>query len=193
MVGPIDENDQTEYPSACASARKALPVIARLAETFRSFGWPVFYTQNLTRKDGRDMGMRLLKRGILNIDGWYLEGTRGAEIVREIAPKAEDIVLRKIKPSAFHGTPLVGLLISAGIDTVVVVGGSTSNCVRATVIDSVSYNFRTIVPNDAVFDRVQLSHEVSLMDIDRQLGDVMTSDEVIACVSALPPRAKRIG
>jgi nicotinamidase-related amidase len=124
---------------------------------------------------------------MLKIEGWYIDGTRGAEIAAALAPKDGDVVLKKIKPSAFHGTPLLGLLLSAGIDTVVITGGSTSNCIRATAIESTSYNFRTIVPSDAVFDRIQLSHEVSLMDIDRQIGDVVRSEEVIAWLSSLPP------
>ena len=129
------------------------------------------------------MGLKLLKRGILNIEGWYLEGTKGAQIAPEVAPHPQDIVLTKGKQSGFHGTPLLNLLIAAGVDTVVITGGSTSNCVRATAIDASSHNFRTIVPRDAVFDRVRISHEVNLMDIARQIGDVVSSDEVLACLS----------
>ncbi len=185
MVGPVNESDKTEYPSACQSARSALPVIERIADAFRAIDRPVIYTQNVARRDGMDMGVKRIKRGLLDIDGWYLEGTIGAEIASGLEPKPGDIVLRKIKPSAFHGTPLLGLLLFAGTDTVVVTGGSTSNCIRATVIDSFSHNFRTIVPSDAVFDRVSLSHEVSLMDIDRQLGDVTTSDAVLAELASI--------
>ena len=59
----------------------------------------------------------------------------------------------KKKPSGFFGTPLLSYLVDRRIDTVIVCGGATSNCIRATVFDSSSYNFRTIVPADAVFDR----------------------------------------
>jgi nicotinamidase-related amidase len=180
MVGPTDADDHTEYPSACATGRPALAVIARLATAFRAAASPIFYTRNVARPDGADMGLKLLKRGILNIEGWYLEGTKGAQIAPEVAPHPQDIVLTKGKQSGFHGTPLLNLLIAAGVDTVVITGGSTSNCVRATAIDASSHNFRTIVPRDAVFDRVRISHEVNLMDIARQIGDVVSSDEVLA-------------
>jgi nicotinamidase-related amidase len=183
MVGPTDADDHTEYPSACATGRPALAVIARLATAFRAAASPIFYTRNVARPDGADMGLKLLKRGILNIEGWYLEGTKGAQIAPEVAPHPQDIVLTKGKQSGFHGTPLLNLLIAAGVDTVVITGGSTSNCVRATAIDASSHNFRTIVPRDAVFDRVRISHEVNLMDIARQIGDVVSSDEVLAYLS----------
>jgi maleamate amidohydrolase len=131
------------------------------------------------------MGIKRLKRGVLDIEGWYLDGTKGAEIAPEVAPQPQDIVLNKGKQSAFHGTPLVNLLIAAAVDTVVITGGSTSNCIRATAIDSFAYNFRTIVPYDAVVDRVRIAHDVNLMDIARQLGDVVPAAEVIAYVAGL--------
>jgi nicotinamidase-related amidase len=111
---------------------------------------------------------------------WCLEGTEGAELLPEVGPKPGDIVFVKKKPSGFHGTPLLGYLIDRGIDTLIVLGGATSNCVQATVFDSASYNFRTIVPADAVFDRLPISHAIGLFDMDRQFADVVTSDEVIA-------------
>jgi maleamate amidohydrolase len=193
MVGPSGPDDRNEYPSACATGRPALAVIGRLAGAFRAAGRPVFYTRNVARPDGADMGLKLLKRGILKIEGWYLEGTKGAEIAPEVAPQPQDIVLTKGKQSGFHGTPLLNLLIAAEVDTVVITGGSTSNCVRATAIDASSHNFRTIVPRDAVFDRVRISHEVNLMDIARQLGDVVSSDEVLAYLHRLEPEARARG
>lgn len=191
MVGPTGPDDNNEYPSACPGAREALPVIGRLADAFRAKDYPVIYTQNLARRDGLDMGLKRLKRGLLDIEGWYLEGTKGGEIAPEIAPQPQDLVLRKSKQSGFHGTPLLNLLIASGIDTVVVTGGSTSNCVRATVLDASTHNYRTIVPRDAVFDRIRVSHEVNLMDIARQLGDVVASQEVIDYLGALPPYTRR--
>ena len=192
MVGATGSDDRNEYPSACATGRPAVGVIKALAEGFRAAGQPVFYTRNVARRDGRDMGVKLLKRGLLDIEGWYLEGTKGAEIVPAIAPQPQDIVLVKTKQSGFHGTPLLDLLIAARVDTVVITGGSTSNCVRATAIDSNSYNFRTIVPRDGVFDRVRISHEVNLMDIDRQLGDVVSSAEILAWLRTFAPASPAV-
>ena len=185
MVGATGPDDSTHYPSACPGARAAATVIARLAAAFRAAGRPVFYTRNVARRDGLDMGLKRSKRGVLDIEGWYLEGTRGAEIAPEVAPQPQDIVINKGKQSAFHGTPLCNLLIAARVDTLVVTGGSTSNCIRATAIDSFSHNFRTIVPYDAVCDRVRIAHDVNLMDIARQLGDVVPAAEVLNYLATL--------
>jgi nicotinamidase-related amidase len=95
-------------------------------------------------------------------------------------------VLVKKKPSAFFGTPLLGLLVDRGVDTVIVTGGSTSNCVRATAVDAVSYNFRTIVPEDCVFDRIDVSHRTALFDLDRQYADVVVSASLIERLRAGP-------
>jgi maleamate amidohydrolase len=183
-LGPTEPDDQLEYPSACATARDAVPVIARLADAFRAADRPVFYAQMVLRPDGLDFGTRRFKRRFRQLEGWCLEGSKGVEIVSDIAPHPQDSIIKKTRPSSFHGTPLLDQLIAAKVDTVVLAGGTTSNCIRATAIDSASYNFRTIVVRDGVFDRVRISHEVSLMDIDRQLGDVVHSDDVIAYLTA---------
>jgi maleamate amidohydrolase len=101
-----------------------------------------------------------------------------------VAPQPGDVVLVKRKPSAFFGTELTGLLVDRGIDTVVVTGGSTANCVRATAVDSASYNFRTIVAEDCVFDRFEISHVVALFDLERQYADVLPSAEIRAHLEA---------
>lgn len=185
MVGPATPEDRTHYPSACAGARDVAPVIVSMARAFRAKALPVIYTRQVARADGQDMGVKRLKRGVLDIEGWYIDGTKGAELSPLVERQPQDIVLPKLKQSGFHGTPLLNLLIDMNVDTVVITGGSTSNCVRATAIDSSSYNFRTVVPHDAVFDRIRISHEVNLMDIARQLGDVVSAADVIAHVDGL--------
>jgi maleamate amidohydrolase len=187
MVAPADSAKRDQYPAACASGTQALPVIARLTRAFRAAGAPVIYTRNLLRRDGADRGLKRFPGELHAMEGWFVEGSVGAEFVDEVAPLSEDIVITKPKPSAFHGTALTGLLIDRGIDTVVLTGGATSNCVRATAIEASAYNLRTVVVEDGVFDRVRLSHEVTLMDIDRQMGDVVNADEVVRYLSTLRP------
>ena len=70
-------------------------------------------------------------------------------------------------------------MLERGIDTVIIVGGATSNCVRATVFDAASYNLRAIVAQEAVFDRIPVSHAISLFDMDRQFADVTAVAEVV--------------
>jgi nicotinamidase-related amidase len=177
MVGP-PRGSVHHYPSACPGAPEAVDRIAELLDAARTAGAPVFYTRFELARDGSDAGIYRAKRGLPDTEGWCLEGSEGAEILADVAPHQGDFVFVKKKPSAFVGTPLLGYLIDLKVDTLVVVGGATSNCVRATVVDGASLNFRMIVPKDAVFDRFQISHEVALFDIQRQFGDVVAVSDV---------------
>ena len=89
-----------------------------------------------------------------------------------------DILLPKKHPSAFFGTPLASHLINLGADTLVVTGCTTSGCVRGSVVDAFAYNFRVLVPEDAVYDRSAASHAVNLFDMASKYADVMSTDEV---------------
>lgn len=178
-VGP-PEGPTIEYPSGAGQvAHNALRKISMLLSVAREKRIPIIYTQFILKRDRSDIGVYGRKRSFLEIEGWCLEGSEGAKIHNSIAPQLGDIVLVKKRPSAFFGTMLNSLLIDRGIDTLIITGGTTSNCVRATTVDSMSYNYRAIVVSDCVYDRVQLSHEVSLFDLNRQYADVVSSDEVI--------------
>lgn len=180
MVGPPAGSSHL-YPSACGEpAHRALEATARLTGAAREVSAPVVYTRNQYRRDGADMGVYALKRGRPDTEGWCLEGSEGAQIHALVAPREQDLILDKTKPSAFHGTPLLSLLVACGVDTVLIAGGSTSNCVRATAVDASSHNLRTIVVADCVFDRFEISHLTALFDLDRQYGDVVGLDAAIA-------------
>ena len=180
MVGERGVSDG-RFPSSCGSVGwAAVDRAAAILDAARAAAVPVFLTRFALDPEGRDVGAYARKRTFLQRQDWCLEGTEGAELLPEVGPRPGDIVFVKKKPSAFHGTPLLGYLIDRGVDTVIVLGGATSNCVRATVFDSTSYNYRTIVPADAVFDRLPISHAIGLFDMDRQFADVVTSEEVVA-------------
>jgi len=83
-------------------------------------------------------------------------------------------------------TPDQATSLLQGLDGLIITGGATCNCVRATACESFSLNYRTIVPREAVFDRIPLSHEITLFDIDRFLGDVVSTDEVVGYLDGLP-------
>jgi maleamate amidohydrolase len=180
MVGERGVRDE-RFPSSCGDVGwAAVERIAAILAAARTIGLPVFLTRFTLDGSGNDIGVYGRKRTFLRRPDWCIEGTEGAALLPEVGPKPGDIVFVKKKPSGFHGTPLLGYLIDRGVDTVIVVGGATSNCVRATVFDSASFNFRTIVPADAVFDRLPISHAISLFDMDRQYADVMSTEAVLA-------------
>ena len=179
MVGERGVSD-ARYPSSCGEIGwAAVDRIAHLLRSARACSVPIFLSRFALDPRGNDIGVYGRKRTFLEREDWCLEGTPGAELLPEVGPEANDIVFVKKKPSGFFGTPLLSYLIDRSIDTVIVVGGATSNCVRATVFDASSYNFRTIVPVDAVFDRLPISHAISLFDMDRQFADVTSTDAVV--------------
>ena len=183
MVG--EAADDARWPSSCgAVGRQAVAAIARVVDAAQAANVPCFFTRFELERDGSDIGVYGRKRDLLDSEHWCLGGTVGAELVPQLEPRPGDVVFVKKRPSGFHGTPLLGYLIDRGIDTVIVTGGATSNCIRATVFDASSYNFRTIVPQEAVFDRIPISHAISLFDMDRQFADVVTVAEVVDYLEA---------
>lgn len=183
MVG--EEDDEINWPSSCGEVgREAMRHIAQVVDTAQQAEVPCIFTRFEIDPNGIDMGVYRRKRDLLQSDKWCLAASLGAELSPLLMPTERDLVFVKKKPSGFHGTPLLGYLIDRGIDTVIVVGGATSNCIRATVFDCASYNYRAIVPQEAVFDRIPISHAISLFDMDRQFADVLPTPEVIEYLSA---------
>ncbi len=178
MVG-VAGQDQA-WPSSCGEVgRTAVGQISKVVQAAQLAQVPCFFTLFEIDRSGNDMGVYRNKRDLLESEHWCLAGSLGAELVDQLTPASRDIVFVKKKPSGFHGTPLLGYLTERGIDTVIIVGGATSNCIRATVFDAASYNLRAIVPQEAVFDRIPVSHAISLFDMDRQFADVTTVAEVV--------------
>jgi nicotinamidase-related amidase len=146
---------------------------------------PIVYTTNPRRPDGFDLGAWSLKshRAEDEVD---IAGHLGNEIVKEVAPEPGDIFIEKRKPSAFFGTPLMSHLTNLRADSLVVTGSTTSGCVRASSVDALSYDLRVTIPEEAVFDRGELSHKVALFDLHQKYVDVTTLDDVLAYLESLP-------
>lgn len=181
------DDNGARYPLSCGEvAFAALDEIKRLLAASRAAGIPVFFTRFVVDPVNDDVGMfhRKIGAGIGRGENLYFRGTHGAEIVPDLAPRADEFVIDKKKSSAFFGTPLLSLLIDRHIDTCIIVGGATSNCIRATVLDSAQYNFFTVIPREAVFDRVPIAHAMGLVDMDRMHGDVAGVADVLAYLAA---------
>jgi len=169
-----------EFPTACGEpAWDAIGNIAKLLALFRERGWPVLYPY-VSPKQGFDAG-RLSDKvpAIMGV------AAKGYEFVAEVAPTETDILVPKKHPSAFFGTPLASYLINTGADTLVVTGCSTSGCVRGTVVDGFAYNYRVLVPQDAVFDRSAVSHAVNLFDMSEKYADVMPAQDALTVLRAI--------
>jgi nicotinamidase-related amidase len=164
-----------EFPTACGDVGwKAVRNIAPLLAEFRSRNWPVLYPHVAPKNKVTDGGRLAAKiPAIMNIS------QKGYEFVAEVAPRDGDVLIPKKHPSAFFATPLVSHLIDLGVDTLVVTGCTTSGCVRCSVVDAFSYNFRVVVPSDCVYDRSATSHAVNLFDMASKYADVAPAAEII--------------
>jgi maleamate amidohydrolase len=184
---PILESIKRWHTSCGEESWEAVAVIKELAATFRQRGLPVIYTTGRTRDDGWDSGSWGWKNGRTgeNVSRRSLNRD-GNEIVSDIAPQPEDIVIYKQKPSGFFGTNLAAYLTLLGADSVIVTGTTTSGCVRATVLDAFSLNYRVAVVEEACFDRSQASHAISLCDMHAKYADVVPAADVLSFARALP-------
>ena len=159
--------------------------IRELLEGARKKHMPIFYTTAQEKKSsvivGRWQGKNRRAREDLR-EEW----SKTNEIVQEIAPQEGDVVVRKQKPSAFFGTPLMSMLNEMHADSILVTGCTTSGCVRASVIDAFSYNFRISIIEECVFDRGQASHKINLFDMNAKYADVISLRETLEYMNCLP-------
>ena len=154
---------------------KVLLIKSRLAEI------PIAFTRVVYAEDGSDAGVFCLKApGLLKLT----ELSHGGQVVDELAPGIGEYIVRKTQPSAFFGTSLASWLHAKLVDTLLVTGCTTSGCIRASVVDAMSYNFRTVVVTDCVGDRAIAPHDANLFDMEQKYADLMTSEEVMAKLSA---------
>jgi len=177
----------SRWRNACGEhAWAAIKVIRRLLDASHTKGLPVFYSTNTRRADGFDAGSWRWKHA-------HERGQQGPRIARaddivdEIAPAPQDVVIQKTKPSVFFGTPLLSFLVDLKVDSLLVCGGTTSGCVRASVLDAFSNNLRCAVVADACFDRLETSHAINLVDMQAKYADVIASEEAVKFVQGLPP------
>jgi nicotinamidase-related amidase len=179
-----------EFVSAYDNDPQAFDPVNALAELARAKILPVMWTYVACRPDGADCGvcgsrdsrpdaLQSIKRG----------SRRAAPHERLRIDHDRDFVVNKLMPSAFHETPLQSLLVFLGCDTVIVTGGSTSGCVRATVVDSLSRGYRTIVPEECVADRHESPHFANLYDMHKKYADVLPVAAVLDYDRAWSPSA----
>lgn len=150
--------------------------VALLAHA-RAKRWPVAHTRVVYAEDGSDAGAFAAKvPSLLKLT----EESALSQIVPALAPAPGELVIRKRQASAFFASELASWLSWRGVDTLLVAGCTTSGCVRASVVDAVANNFRTVVLTDCVGDRALGPHEANLFDMGQKYADLRTSGEVIA-------------
>jgi maleamate amidohydrolase len=188
---PILESIKKWRTSCGEYAWEAMPILQTLIDTCRGKGIPIILTSGTQRADKWDAGSWAWKSSRRKQESAAAtplltsNGLDGNEIVAEIAPGPRDIVIHKQKPSGFAGTPLTSYLQLLGCDSVIVTGTTTSGCVRATVLDAFSLNYRVTVVEDGCFDRAQANHAINLCDMHAKYANVMPSEEVVGYLNGL--------
>jgi maleamate amidohydrolase len=177
------QNLHTDHESPLAGAPlldRAAEGTAKLLKVARDSNVPVYHT-TVSWAGDRDMGLWATKipwlRNVTPDSHW-------AQVDRRLWDD-KDTLVPKLRPSMFHGTPLHSLLTYTQRNTLIVCGATTSGCVRATVIDCMSNNFRTLVPEDCVGDHDYPPHEANLLDMHRKYAEVTDSATVVQYLKQL--------
>ena len=155
----------------------ALPRAARALAAARDHRLPVIHT-NIRYQPGGflDGGVWVKKAPVMKA---MVDGNPLAEFCDEVIPRDDELVITKQYASAFFGTSLAATLTALGIDTLVLIGCSTSGCIRASAVDGLQHGFRVMVLRDGVGDRHPAPHEANLFDINGKYGDVIDTAEFL--------------
>jgi maleamate amidohydrolase len=147
-----------------------------LLRTARGRGWAIAHSRIVYADDAADHNIFSLKvPAMLTLK----EQEHRSAIVPELTPAPGELVVRKTVPSAFFGTPLTQWLTQRGVQTLLVAGAVTSGCVRASVVDAMSWGFRPVVLSDCVGDRAIGPHDANMFDMGQKYAAVMTRDEAL--------------
>ena len=176
-----------EFATAYETDPQQLAHVNQISNALRAKGGPVVWTYVAYMDSGEDCGIWGTRTDTPDSLQNIKVGSRRSEFDDRLQiDHQRDVVINKRMASAFHETHLNSVFNFHGIDTVIVTGGSTSGCVRATVVDSLSRSFRTIVPEECVADKHESPHFANLYDMAVKYADVMSVKEVLTYLEGLP-------
>lgn len=157
--------------------------IRRILDVARERGdVPIYFTTMAYDPELKELGEIVRRKTPHTV--LMVRGSDRVQLIPELGRRPNEPFIEKPRASAFFGTNLLSMLISERVDTTVIVGCSTSGCIRATAESAFNHNFHAIIPAEAVGDRSWSAHEGALFDIDARLGDVMPIDAVLAHLQA---------
>jgi maleamate amidohydrolase len=174
--GPKPVSDVVkEFPSACGvNAFNAIEPTKKLIAAARTAKLPIFYTTGDTRAASKPGAISATNRRSASMK------PQDMEIWPDFAPLPGDVVITKQRASGFYGTPLTAHLTQLGVTSLIVIGTSTSGCVRASAVDAYSNGYHVTMAEECCFDRSDLSHKINLFDLHHKYADVMKTNEIIA-------------
>jgi maleamate amidohydrolase len=170
-----------EFKTAYETDPRQIEYINHLSKQFRALKWPVVFSYVAYMESAEDAGIWGTRTNTPDSLQNIKFGSRRAEFDERVdVDRVRDVIYCKKMPSVFFETQLQSLLIWHKVDTIVVTGGSTSGCVRATVVDSLAHGYRTIVPEECVADKHESYHFANLTDMMLKYADVMDVKDVLA-------------
>ncbi len=168
------------FKTAYETDPRQIEYINALAARFRARRWPVVWTHVAYLESGEDAGVWGTRTNTPDSLQNIKYNSERAEFDDrcEVDP-SQDVIYTKRMPSPFFETPLQSLLVWHQVDTLVITGGSTSGCVRAAAVDSLSRGYRTIVPEQCVADKHESYHFANLTDMMLKYADVVDVQETL--------------
>ncbi len=169
-----------EFKTAYETDPRQIEYVNELAKRCRALGWPVVWTHVAYADSAEDAGVWGTRTNTPDSLQNIKQGSRRAEFDERCdIHHGQDLVYCKRMPSPFFETPLQSLLVWHQVDTVIITGGSTSGCVRAGAVDSLSRGYRTIVPEQCVADKHESYHFANLTDLMLKYADVVDVNETL--------------
>ncbi|MEQ5805845.1 isochorismatase family protein [Alteromonas sp. NFXS44] len=167
------------FKTAYETDPNQLEYVNTLAQKFRKLGWPVVWTNVAYMESGEDAGIWGTRTDTPDSLQNIKFGSERSELDdRLITDPEKDVFYCKKMPSPFFETQLQSLCVWHQVDTVILTGGSTSGCIRAGAVDSLSRGYRTIVPEECVADKHESFHFANLTDLSLKYADVLAVQEV---------------
>lgn len=169
------------FKTAYETDPKQLDYVNELASAFRALNWPVVWTNVAYMESGEDAGVWGTRTNTPDSLQNIKVGSERSELDDRLKlDRGRDIFMNKRMASVFFETNLQSLMVWHKVDTVILTGGSTSGCVRASAVESLSRGYRTIVPIECVADKHESYHFANLTDMVLKYADVMGVADVKA-------------
>lgn len=165
-----------------ADVQAELESALRIRDAARVADLPIFYTNVVYYENGLDGGVFYRKAPVLKN---FLVGSPMGEWPKGLQPDEGERIISKQYPSAFFSTSLADELRELDVDTLIITGVTTSGCIRATCVDTMSHGFVPIIVADACGDRHEAPHEANLFDMNAKYGDVLSEDDVMKHLQGL--------
>lgn len=172
------------FKTAYETDPRQLEYVNALAELFRELKWPVVWTHVAYMNSGEDAGVWGTRTDTPDsLQNIKFNSERTEFDDRLNIDRDNDVIYCKKMPSPFFETQLQSLCVWHQVDTVILTGGSTSGCIRAGAVDSLSRGYRTIVPQECVADKHESYHFANLTDLALKYADVLSVQEVLDWLS----------